>query len=212
MTDMVFAALKALALVAALTVDTFSAGLAYGANNIRIPLHSAVVLNLLCSGMLAASLLTGGLIRPLLPEDTARTISVALLAILGIMRLFDGAIKAYIHKRKTLDRRLHFSLFQLDCILHIYAHPEDADWDASKTLSVGETLSLSIALSLDGLAAGFGAALTAIHEGSVIVLSFVFGIAALLGGCFIGKKLIERWSMNLSWLGGLLLLLLAFLK
>ncbi len=62
-------------------------------------------------------------------------------------------------------RALHFQFF-----LSVYADPCKADADASKSLSVPESVCLALAMSLDGVAAGFGAALGNLNPVAVLFL------------------------------------------
>lgn len=89
--------------------------------------------------------------------------------IFGLIKLFDSSIKSFIRKHKGIRKQLRFSMFSLNFILNIYADPEDADTDSSRDLSPREAVSLAIALSLDGLAVGFGAGLANFNIIEVIV-------------------------------------------
>ena len=64
-------------------------------------------------------------------------------------------------------------IFDLNFVLTVYADAEKADADQSKTLSAGEALTLALALSVDGFAAGFGWGLTHINYIELILLSLV---------------------------------------
>jgi putative sporulation protein YtaF len=97
-------------------------------------------------------------------------------------------------------------------MLNVYANPEEADINASKTLSPKEAVYLAIALSIDGLAVGFGAGLIAVNHLLVIVLAFLTDTIALTLGCRLGNKVVEKTVLNLSWLSGIVLIGLAFLK
>ena len=70
----------------------------------------------------------------------------------------------------------------------------------------------SVALSLDGIAAGFGTGLVAANLAEIIIFSLIVNMIAILAGCFIGNKVAEKTDLNLSWLSGATLMLLAFLK
>ncbi|MFQ7119490.1 MAG: manganese efflux pump [Intestinibacter sp.] len=96
--------------------------------------------------------------------------------------------------------------------LNVYIDNTAADVDHSLTLSPKESFSLALALSLDGLAAGFGAGLVAANFIQIIIFSLIINIIAILGGCFVGNKIAEKTELNLSWLSGVTLILLAFLK
>jgi len=69
----------------------------------------------------------------------------------------DSFTKAIIRKNTNLNKKIKFSFFNINFILTLYADPEKADVDFSKTLSPKESVALAISLSFDGLAVGFGA-------------------------------------------------------
>ena len=67
-----YAVLEALLLVVALSMDAFVASFAYGAQRIKIPFSSAAIISVICTAMLAVSLLAGALLRPFLPQGLTR--------------------------------------------------------------------------------------------------------------------------------------------
>lgn len=203
--------LEVLLLVTALSVDAFVASFAYGSNKIKLPFSSVSVITLISSAALMVSLLVGGLIRTYVPGGMTRTFCFLILFALGITKLFDSSIKSLIRKRR-IRKKLHFSFFHLKFILNIYANPEEADCDASQTLSPKEAVPLAFALSLDGLAVGFGAALTHVNPWEALLCSLAVNTAAIMLGGVSGNKIAEKIPVDLSWLGGALLLVLAFLK
>jgi len=207
-----FSTLEAILLVTALSVDAFVASFAYGANQIRIPFRSVTVINVVCSVILALSLFLGAVLRPFIPEGLTKAICFVILLLLAIVKLFDSSIKTCIRKHKGINKEINFSVFQLRCILSIYADPEEADRDCSRLLSPAEAASLAVALSLDGLAVGFGAGLADVSFVQIIFFSLVLGTVAVKLGCFLGNKLAEKLQLNLSWLSGVLLLVLAVMK
>lgn len=203
---------ESLLLVLALSTDAFVASFSYGTGGVRIPLPSVLVIAGVCSGTLAASLVLGSVIGPWLPSGLTAGVCFALLLCIGAVKLFDSSVKALIRRRKLPERRIKFCLFSLCFILDVYADPEKADRDYSRVLSPGEAASLSLALSLDGLAAGFGAGLTSTGWLLPVLLSLAVGICAVEAGCCIGRKVSQKLSFDLSWLSGVLLIVLAFSK
>lgn len=203
---------ESLILVTALSVDAFVACFAYGTNKIRIPLLSAAVLDGISSGILFLFLLAGSFIGPLLPESLVRIFCFVILFGLGIVKLFDSSLKALIRKSEQTAPQLSFSFLKFQFILTVYADPNKADTDASSSLSPREAVSLGTALSLDSAAVGFGAGVLPLHAGWTVLFSLAVGACAIFFGCFLGNQVAKRSSLNLSWLSGLLLILLAFLK
>ena len=114
--------------------------------------------------------------------------------------------------RKNIDKEITFSALNLKFILRVYADPETADRDLSRVLSPAEALPLAIALSLDSIAVGFGAALTDTDLVRTLFLALLFNALAVRLGCILGNKIAEKVSFNLSWLSGLLLIILAVMK
>jgi len=173
--------IQALLLVFAVSADAFFSAFAYGAKKIKIPFSSILVISVVCSAFLAVSLFAGELIRPLLPEFISRILCFSILFVLGIIKLFE----------KDADT--------------------NRDRDHNKLLSPAEAVSLSVALSLDGLAAGLGTALGGANKPLIIALSLVVGILALNLGCLLGNKT-SKTKAGFSWLGGAGLILLAVYK
>ncbi|MFR7949564.1 MAG: manganese efflux pump [Acutalibacteraceae bacterium] len=103
-------------------------------------------------------------------------------------------------------------MFSLKFILDVYADPEKADRDGSRVLSPAEAASLAVALSLDGLAVGFGAALMQVNVLIVMLFSLAVGMLAVRLGGKIGNRAAQKLSFDLSWFSGALLIVLAILK
>jgi putative sporulation protein YtaF len=199
-------------LVLALSADAFVTSLAYGTNKIKIPFASVIVINLICTGVLALSILAGSFLSPYFPVNLAKMMSFIILFFLGAEKIFDSAIRTFIRKHSSLNKEFKFSMFNLNFILNVYADPQKADRDYSHLLSPLEAISLALALSFDGIAAGFGIGLAYVNIVEVIVMSFITGVATVLLGCYLGNKLSEKISVNLSWVSGLILLIISVMK
>ena len=79
-------------------------------------------------------------------------------------------------------------------------------------LSYKEAIYLSVALSLDSIAVGFASSLILINYIEVFVVSIIIGLLVILLGALIGKRFAEITNLNLSWLSGAMLIILAFLR
>ncbi len=201
-----------LMLVMALCVDAFAACFAYGAQKVKIPFQSAAVFSGISAGVLLLFLLAGGTIGLVLPEAATRSIGFCILFLLGIVKLFDGAIKAVLRRFPSLERKISFSVSGLHFILNVYADPQEANGEDLLVLSPKEAVTLGIALSLDSAAAGIGAGIVSRHLLLTAALAFGTGLLAAWSGTFLGERLADRCRLELSWAGGVLLLLLAFSK
>lgn len=209
---MAFRVLEALLLVSALSLDAFAASFAFGVEKIRVPFSSAVVISVVCSAMLTISLFFGSFVKPWLPPGTAAAIGFLILFSLGLTRLFDSAIKRAIRKSCSHMADFQFKLLNFHFLLRIYADSTEADVNKSKTLSATEASSLAIALSLDGLATGFGAGITEAGYIEVVFFSLLVGLLAVILGCRLGGRLSQKSSLDLTWFGGLMLIFLAVMK
>ena len=203
--------LRAAALVTALSTDTFIACFGYGANRVKIPPVSAHVINLVCGILLMSAMLLGRASRGILPPRAAVWISFAILLALGVSKLFDSFIKRAI-KRGRASGRLRFKLLNLNFILHVYAEPEQADVDDSRTLSPKEAVYLAAAMSLDGVSVGFGTGLSGAGIIPVAGMSLLLGYLAVVSGASLGRRVAEKITPDLSWLSGALLIILAVLR
>ena len=131
---------------------------------------------------------------------------------LGLAKLFDSTLKALIAPGDSLARNYQFEVSDFKFFLKVCIDNTAADVDHSFELSPKESFSLAVALSLDGLAAGFGTGLVVANFGQIILFSLIVNMIAILAGCLIGNKVAEKTELNMSWLGGVTLILLAFLK
>ncbi len=153
-----------------------------------------------------------GAAAPIFAAGADQGLCFALLFLLGVAKLCDSAIKTLIRRHKRMHRQVSFSVFSLKFILDVYADPEKADRDGSRVLSPAEAASLAVALSLDGLAVGFGAALMQVNVLIVMLFSLAVGMLAVRLGGKIGNRAAQKLSFDLSWFSGALLIVLAILK
>lgn len=204
--------METILLVLALSLDAFVASIAYGTNKIKIPFKSITIINVVCALSLALSIFLGTMVKKVLPQNLTIIISFLILILLGFYYLFESIVKSYLKKRSSLKEKVKFKLFNIWFIIDIYVDETKADLDKSKNLSSKEALYLATALSLDSIAIGFGSGLGSINYLNIIFLSLIFHMVALWGGLYIGEKFVSRSKVNLSWLTGVILILLAFLK
>lgn len=204
--------LEAFVLASSLSLDAFLACFACGSGKIHLPLSSALAIDLTCSGVLGIFWLAGALVRPWIPPAAASVVCFALLFLMGLVKLLDGEARAFLRRHGDFSRNIAFSALHFRFVLSVYADPEKADADASKSISLREAVSLSAALSLDGAAAGFGAALGSVSGRAVIAASLLTGACAIFGGFALGNRIAGRLRFPVSRLSGAILIGLAFLK
>ena len=111
-----------------------------------------------------------------------------------------------------MEKHLDFHMFDFRFLLTVYADPNKADKDKGGILSAKEACSLGIALSIDSMAAGIGAGIAAAPILFPVILAFIMGASAIGLGVFLGNRVAARYSLDFSWIGGFLLILLSVLK
>ncbi|WP_024615235.1 sporulation membrane protein YtaF [Clostridium sp. Ade.TY] len=205
--------MEILILVFSLIIDSFVASIAYGADKIKIPNLSVIIINIVSCLMLSISLLLGGYLENIMPEFLPKYISFFIFICLGIYKLFEGFFKKYISKVSKLERPLTFKLFDFKFALTVYADETKADFDKSKKISIKESIYLSLALSIDSLAVGFGASFLNINPLLLLSTCFLLGVLAIKLGSYIGSNVLKKQTnSDFSWVSGICLLLIAFLK
>lgn len=202
---------ESIMIVTALSMDAFVASFAYGANRVKIPFSSVTVINVICSSILAISLFFGTIIGNFIPENITHIICFLILFVLGIMKLGES-LSVWFVKNHKYPRYINLSFWSLDLEIIVRTNYNDDPTPNFKVLGIKEAVSLSIALSLDGLAVGFGAALANANATQIVAFSLISDMLAVMLGCFIGRKLAEKISINLSWLSGIMLTILAVMK
>ena len=113
-------------LCAAVCIDTFAAAFGFGIDQIRIPALSALVLSLVSSAALSLSMLAAGWLTPYLPAGLTGWLSCALLCGLGLLKLFDSAIKRLVRRLPQPGRELSFSFLRMRFLLRVWADPATA--------------------------------------------------------------------------------------
>lgn len=204
--------LDTLILVISISIDSFLASISYGTSKIKIPLLSALIIDIVSCSILGFSLFIGELFKGYIPFTIAKSISFLLLFSIGIYRLFESILKNYIKKNSKKSSPLTFKIFDIKFVLQVYADETKADFDKSKTLSSKEAFYLAIALSLDSLAVGFSSSLISVNYIQTILFSLIIGFFSIVSGSFLGLKFVENSKRDFSWISGVLIILLAFIR
>ena len=195
--------LKALLLVIAVSADSLAAAIGLGSAKIKIPLVSALVISIISTASLSVSVLFADAIELFLPPAVCRWVSFALLLLLGLYSLLNDTIKKAIKQRRR--KKESFAI-------NLYLDETAADKDNSKSLSVAEAAALAVALSADSLITGVSAGLTTENIIVLTAISLVFGMASIILGCYIGRKLASKKNIDFGWMCGGILIILAVLQ
>lgn len=182
---------EAFVITLVISIDSFVATFAYGSNRTKIPFFLINIINIICFVVLAVALFSGSFISYYVPEEITILVSSLILFILGLYRIIDS-FGTMLEDNKTKNK--------------------PGRKKKRRTISLVEAVSLGIALSLDAIVIGFGIALGDINIIMILMVALIVGFIAKLSGYYIGEKIASRLSMNISWVGGVILIFLAFLN
>ena len=200
-----FLIFQTLLLVLALGVDALICCFLYGANKIRIPFRSMIIINLITLLLLAIGIIVAQTFDEFLPTIVIYGLSFTILFCLGLVKIFEGTIKHAI-RRNQGNHKSNSSLFNIGFVLKVFAQPELADVDSSKELSITESIPLAFALGFDGLSVGLSVGLMALNIPLLLALSFLVGIGCVAAGSHLGKKASQKIALDFSIISGLILI------
>lgn len=189
-------------LVIAVSLDGFTVGLAYGMQQIRIPLTSLAIIMALSGSIVFISMSLGSLLSPFISPAVTAKIGGFILIILGLFSLYNIVSKQ--DEKKNNDKLNNKSIPNMRTIL---VTPEKVDLDRSGTISFNESLLLGTALSLDAFGAGFAAALLNYTPLLTTILIAMFSGLFVYSGMSVGDFLAHRKSLQkMTFAPGLLLI------
>lgn len=198
--------------VTALCIDALAASFAYGAQKVKIPPLSAIIISLICTGVLVISSGIGSALRLFMSSSLCVAISFTVLFVLGLLKSFDFVLKKYILKNSERSGELRMKISDVNFVLTVYADSLKADKDLSMILSPREAVFLALALSFDSLAAGLGIGVSGSSLLLLGILSLASNILAIFFGYILGRFVSGISDIDFSWLSGLLLIALAISK
>lgn len=209
---MLFSIFQAFFLVLALSLDTFTAGVALGTQKIMVPFRSVLAISLTCSASLWLAISLGGWIGNWISPRTGAVIGCIILVVMGSVRLFDGVIKELLRRCCENKEGMVFYRKNLKIFLQVCVDSAQADFNRSQSLSVPEAISLAAALSVDGLAAGVGAGILDVSHWLIFLIAMLINLFAVHLGCRTGIRFSRKHEQDISWVAGALLIVLGLIK
>lgn len=209
---MLFSIFQAFFLVLALSLDTFTAGVALGTQKITVPFRSVLAISLTCSASLWLAISLGGWIGNWISPRTGAVIGCVILVMMGSVRLFDGVIKELLRRCCENKEGMVFYRKNLKIFLQVCVDSAQADFNRSQSLSVPEAISLAAALSVDGLAAGVGAGILDVSHWLIFLIAMLINLFAVHLGCRTGIRFSRKHEQDISWVAGALLIVLGLIK
>lgn len=195
----------------AVSIDSLSAGFAYGTQRVHIKPAALLLLILIPSVCITLMTKAGSLLFSLIPTALFSTLSFLILLILGCAKLMESLIRHLSGKYSDTVGNWACRIKQLNIIFTIYFSPEDANKQDTQVLSAREAFFLSLALSLDSILASMAFSFQVSSIPLFFLLAAFFHFLLFTAGFLLGMLVSRKFSIDLSWLSGLFLLLLAVL-
>lgn len=183
-----------LLLVIVLSMDSFTAGFSYGIEKVRVPFSSSFTAALISGTMLTFSLWMGDILAERIPEALTKSISFLVLFLLALYKFYDTF--PFLHNKNA-------ALTTKVISKKINRKPKEV-------LSFSEALLLALALSADNISAGLCNGLPLLPIPLTFLVTTGIHLTALLLGILTGKSFAQKCSADFSWLGAIILMLLAF--
>lgn len=193
----------------AVSVDSLSAGFAYGTSRVQIKPLAGLFLVFIPSVTITLMTRVGSFIFSLFPSRIFSTLSFLLLFSLGCEKLIESLTRHLAARYPNIIGNWACKIKQLNIIFTIYFSPEDANTKDTKVLSAQEAFFLSLALSLDSILASMAFSCQVPSLIIFFLLAVLFHFLLFLSGYILGGLVSKKFSIDLSWLSGLFLLLLA---
>lgn len=201
-------------LAVAISLDSFSTGLAYGLRKIRIPIKSILIIALCTAISLIIAMMVGQLISGVLTPIVANRIGGAILILIGIWIIYQF-FKTDKEQLKSPTEKLvlNWEIKSLGIVIHILKKPTRADVDGSGTINGVEAILLGAALSLDAFGAGVGAAMLGFSPWILAISAALMSGIFLSSGLYIGRLFSKKsWLQNIAFMPGLILVFIGLLK
>lgn len=195
----------------AVSVDSLTAGLTYGTQRVKLRPASCLILIFVPAFFITAANRIGSFLYFFLPQAILPFLSFTLLLLLSFSKLTESLLRFLTRKYPSLTRNWGWKIKQLNIIFTVYLSPEDANQDDLQILSAREALLLSLALSLDSVLAGMAFTATRLPLLPLFLLAALFNLLLFGAGYGFGHLVSSVLRVDLSWLSGLFLLLLALL-
>lgn len=200
--------IKYFLLTVAVCTDSFAASVGIGGAGIKVPFHSAAVISFVGAFCLTVSAAASEALKLCISSEFFGKLSFGLLLGLGIFNLFQNFFKETVLKSPRLNGKKKSSAK----LTKLFFDGTAADADNSKSISVKEALVLSAALSADSVVTGISSGSLELNLPILSAVCFLTGIPAVLFGVLLGKKLHFALKIDLGWLSGAVLIVLAFIS
>ncbi len=212
--------LSVIAFSVALSLDGFGVGISYGVRKIKIPLVSLLVISATSGLAIGASMLCGQLFARFISVQIAEIVGAVILIVVGVWILAQtwtqnkedhqkDTSHQQEHQQVECKQILNFKIKAFGLVIQILREPAVADFDNSGNISAKEAVLLGLALAMDALGAGFGAAMTGFRPLLTPLVVSIVKFLMVSAGIYLGRRYAAKWlGEKASVLPGWVLILL----
>ena len=198
--------------VLVLSLAAVAASIAYGTEKIKIGIFPAFIISIIGGLSLFLSALFSKSLSVFFSETLCNAIGFVILFLVGTFNFIQGTIKSTVRRRREHSANMHFRLRELDFFIEVLVDETKADADHSNTLSGREAFYLAMALSIDSLATGIGCGFSGMNPFVLGTAAFLMNFIAVFLGWLLGRNVMRCLKLDLSWLGGVVLIGLAVFR
>nr|WP_269746710.1 sporulation membrane protein YtaF [Pontibacillus chungwhensis] len=198
----------------AVSLDSFTVGFTYGLRKMGLSLRAIGVIAMVSAVSFFLSMMIGNMIAHFLSPHITEMFGGGILIAIGIWVLYQ-----FFRTEKPTETKdpssylFNLEIKSLGIVIQILRKPMSADIDQSGSINGIEAFLLGIALSLDALGAGIGAAMFGFSPLTTALLIAFMSSFFLWIGLKSGYWLSYfKWIQRLTFLPGLLLIVIGMLK
>lgn len=200
----------------AISIDSFSVGMAYGIKNIRVPLKSILILDIISITLLSIGFFAGNMLSKLYPTFLTSLLGSLILFAIGVWYIFQGWLNLKYPKNPSEEpiSIAIISIKSLGIAINIMRDPSMVDLDISGTIDTREAVLLGFALAVDSLAVGLVVSLSSIYLILMtLVMVGILNLLLLVTGIFFGKKyLMGHLRDKTAFVPGFILILISLMR
>lgn len=195
-------------LIFALNIDTFLVSASLGAKKIKITKISVFIISFLSSLSLSISIILSTNLIEFIPSTLFDFLSFCILIFIGCYGIFSDFIKLYLSNMRILNKDIIHNKKHI--LMDIFIDEAKADMNNSKTLDAKESFLIALLGCFDSICAGLTFPLNNVLL--PFILTFFICLTLIMTGFKLGNHLTTNIKINISWVGGVFLIALAFMK
>ena len=204
--------LSIILLAIAISLDGFNVGMTYGLQGIIMNYTSILIISI--TSMIAIFLTgnLGVLISNYIDLHTAEIIGSLILMIMGSWLIYVSYRNKRASPTKEKGLNINLKIKSIKIVIKILKEPKKADIDKSGSICKKEAMFLGVALALDAMGAGLGAALNGFAIKWLVFYIGIISYSFINGGYILGGKLEHKLPAYFNYLPGTIMIILAIVK